>query len=83
MSCCWGIIAAQRVKDGDGGLARSTRNERKVVIAISLAGIYVAINFDMCLVHSNKLRVHSNASQDSHRMVMHQAASEVLTSCKA
>jgi len=34
----------------------------------------------MCLVHSNKLRVRSNAS---HGMVMNQAASEVLTSCIA
>ena len=36
----------------------------------------------MCLVHSNKLRVRSNASHDSHLTVMHQAASEVLTSFK-
>ena len=36
----------------------------------------MAINVDMCLVHSN-------VSHDSHGMVMHQAASEVLTSCIA
>ena len=43
----------------------------------------------MCLIHSNKLHIHSNASHnshashDSHQMVMYQAAGEVLISCTA
>ena len=44
-----------------------------------MARIYVAINVDMCLVHSNRLRIHGNTNHDSHGMVMHQAASEVFS----